>query len=103
MVARHRAARWVAPIALTATVVATYVVVHNGLNLKHQPAHAHVAVHATTLKGPFKKATFYIVQPGDSLSKISVKTGLTVPTLESLNPNVDPNALQTGQRLRLRR
>jgi LysM repeat protein len=88
---------------LTATVVATYVVVHNGLTSKHKPAHAHIVAHASTLKGPFKKATFYVVQPGDSLSKISVKTGLTVPTLEALNPNVDPNALQTGQRLRLRR
>lgn len=95
--------RWFAPIALIATVVATYVVVHNGLTSKHKPTHAHVATHGSTLKAPFKKAKFYTVQPGDSLTKISVKTGLTVPTLESLNPNVDPNALQTGQRLRLRR
>lgn len=95
--------RWVAPIALIATVVATYVVVHNGLTPKHKPAHVHVASHAPKLKAPFRKATFYVVQPGDSLTKISVKTGLPVPTLESLNPNVDPNALQTGQRLRLRR
>ena len=103
MVARHRAARFLAPIALIATVVATYVVVHDGLKPKHKTAHTHVAAHRSTLKAPFRKATFYVVQPGDSLTKISVKTGLTVPTLESLNPNVDPNALQTGQRLRLRR
>ncbi len=88
---------------MIATVVATYVVVHDGLVAKHKPAHTHVAAHAPGLKAPFKKATFYVVQPGDSLSRISVKTGLPVPTLESFNPNVDPNALQTGQRLRLRR
>ncbi|MGA2930053.1 MAG: LysM domain-containing protein [Solirubrobacteraceae bacterium] len=43
------------------------------------------------------------MRAGDSLSTISVKTGVSIATLESLNPNVDPAALQTGQLLRLRR
>jgi LysM repeat protein len=47
-------------------------------------------------------STFYVVKAGDSLSVISAHTGVPVPTLESLNPNIDPNTLQTGQRLRLR-
>ncbi len=87
---------------MTATVVVTYVVVHNGLTSKPKPRPAHV-VHTIKLKGRFAKATFYTVQAGDSLSTISARTGVPIPTLESLNPNVDPNALQTGQRLRLRR
>ncbi len=45
----------------------------------------------------------YVVKSGDSLSAISAKTGVAVATLESLNPGVDPNALQTGQRLTLRK
>ena len=49
------------------------------------------------------RTTFYIVQPNDDLSGISVKTGVSVHGLEALNPAVNPNALQSGQRLRLRR
>jgi LysM repeat protein len=44
-----------------------------------------------------------VVKPGDSLSAISVKTHVSVATLEALNPGIDPNALQTGQRLTLRK
>ena len=42
------------------------------------------------------------MQDGDSLSRISVKTGIPIATLESLNANVDPGALQAGRLLRLR-
>ena len=48
-------------------------------------------------------ARFYVVQPGDNLTSIAQKTGLPVTTLEALNANLDPNSLQAGQRLRLRR
>jgi hypothetical protein len=43
----------------------------------------------------------YIVRSGDSLVKISEKTGVPTETLVSLNPTVDPQALVTGQRIRL--
>jgi LysM domain len=43
----------------------------------------------------------YIVRPGDSLVIISEKTGVPIETLTSLNPTVDPQALVTGQRIRL--
>jgi len=46
--------------------------------------------------------TFYVVKPGDSLSTIAARTGVAVGQLEALNPNVDPNVLHAGQRLRLR-
>ncbi len=45
----------------------------------------------------------YVVAPGDNLTSIAHKTGLTVGAIQTLNPGIDPNALQTGQRLRLRR
>lgn len=47
---------------------------------------------------------FYRIRPGDTLSTISVKTGVPVAQLTALNPKVaaNPNALQTGQTLRLR-
>ncbi len=44
----------------------------------------------------------WIVHPGDTLGKISVKTGIDVTTLQTLNPNLDPHALLEGQRIALR-
>jgi|SRR5262245_9850304 len=44
----------------------------------------------------------WIVQPGDTLGEISVKTGIDETTLLELNPDVDPQALLEGQRIALR-
>ena len=50
------------------------------------------------------RPTFYVVKPGDTLSAIASKTGVSLATLEALNRSLGPTfALQTGQRLRLRR
>jgi LysM repeat protein len=100
MVARNRL-RYLAPIALAVAIAATIVVANTALSGKKSATHSHVARHRA--HKAFANARFYTVQNGDSLSSISVKTGIPVQTLESLNPSVDPNAVQTGQRLRLRR
>ena len=44
----------------------------------------------------------WIVQSGDTLGEISVKTGIDQATLLQLNPDVDPQALLEGQRIALR-
>jgi len=44
----------------------------------------------------------YTVRAGDTASGIAEKTGVPVERLLDLNPDVDPQALQTGQRLKLR-
>lgn len=44
----------------------------------------------------------YVVKQGDTLSAIAMDAGVTVETLQQLNPGVDVQALQPGQRLRLR-
>jgi LysM repeat protein len=44
----------------------------------------------------------WVVQPGDTLGKISVKTGIDEDTLLQLNPDLDPQALLEGQRIALR-
>jgi LysM repeat protein len=44
----------------------------------------------------------WIVQPGDTLGEISVKTGIDETTLLQLNPDLDPQALLEGQRIALR-
>ena len=98
--------RYVAPIALLAVLVAIALVVNAGLSDKHHStaaADGHHRSAAPTRRGRSPRKVFYVVQAGDTLSTISAHTGISVPTLETLNPTVDPNALQTGQRLRLRR
>jgi LysM repeat protein len=44
----------------------------------------------------------WVVHSGDTLGRISVKTGIDVTTLQTLNPNLDPQTLLEGQRIRLR-
>ena len=44
----------------------------------------------------------WIVQSGDTLGAISLKTGIDVDTLLQLNPNLDPQTLLQGQRIALR-
>ena len=43
------------------------------------------------------------MKAGDLLSEISDKTGVDIDTIIKLNPDVDPQALQAGQLIRLRR
>jgi LysM domain len=45
---------------------------------------------------------FYRVQLNDTLELIAEKTGVPVETLEVLNPELDPQTLVVGQRIRLR-
>jgi LysM repeat protein len=45
---------------------------------------------------------FYIVQSGDTLSSIAEETGTTVDELQELNPDIDPQILVSGQKLKLR-
>jgi LysM repeat protein len=99
---RRSPARYLAPIALAATIAGTYLIVHDGLRHKSAAAPRAATLHTTSPRRK-SRAKFYLVQPGDSLTRIASKRGVPLATLEALNPNVDPNALQTGQRIRLRR
>jgi LysM repeat protein len=102
---RRSPGRYLAPIALAATVAGTYLIVHAGLTHKTSTTSSHVTSRSTTSANHGKtRIRVYVVQPGDTLSSISQKTGVSVSTLEALNPKlVDPNSLQAAQRLRLRR
>lgn len=122
MVAR-RSARLLAPAALVATIVVTILVVEHGLSgrksstatasrlsgapVRTSRSHPRAArgaspSTASTTSQAGASAT-YLVKPGDSFSAISARTGVPLPTLEALNPGVDPRALHAGQHLRLRR
>jgi LysM repeat protein len=103
-------ARYIVPLALAATVTATYFIVHHALANKHKSTTTPTVLTTSTVAhrhggsgSGSSKAKFYVVKSGDSLSAIASKTGVSMATIESLNPHLNPNALQPSQRLRLRR
>ena len=49
-----------------------------------------------------RTARIYVVKPGDTLSTIAAKTGVGVAELQRLNPDIDPQVMRSGQRVRLR-
>ncbi len=49
-----------------------------------------------------EEAETYTVQAGDNLGAIAEETGVPVETIEELNPELDPQALVTGQEIKLR-
>lgn len=100
---RLKPGRYLALLALLAAIVATLLVVRAGLGTSHH------ALTTPTRRLPVTHAhhrskKFYVIHSGDTLSSISLKTGVSVGELQTLNPSLtsNPNALQTGQRLRLR-
>lgn len=110
MVGWRNPARYIAPLALAAAITATYLIVHHAVLNKHTSTTtatvqttSTVARHHGQTGSAASKAKFYVVKPGDSLSGIAAKTGVSIATIESLNHNLNPNSLQPSQRLRLRR
>jgi hypothetical protein len=97
---RRSRARFLAPIALAVAIAGTYTVVHSGLTHQRAAAgHDHSGRRRHGRRIPRR----YVVRPGDNLTSIANRTGVPVGEIQTLNPNIDPNSLQTGQRLRLRR
>ena len=105
------AGRILALFALLATAGAIYFVVHahlhGGGGSSTTPALTGGQGHltqGTRLPTTHKKLRkFYTVKSGNTLSGIAASTGVSVSTIQHLNPGLNPSALQTGQRLRLRR
>ncbi len=104
------AGRILAPLALLVVAGAIYFVVHNqihgggsGSTTPATSTQRQQLTQGTRLPATGKKPRkFYTVRPGNTLSGIAAKTGVPVSTILRLNPGVNPSALQTNQRLRLR-
>ena len=107
-------ARLLAPLALVAAALAIFLVVRSETS-GGDPASSPARPAATTTegtsttsrsggsgKGSSKRPRTYTVRPGDVLSGIAEKTGVPLSRLEELNPDVDPQALRNGQKLKLR-
>ncbi len=111
---RAGAARYAAPAAFLLAVTIAVLLIRSGLNSGTRTA--------TTERGPVTQTStavtpspgttrhvtttlagqFYTVGSGDTFGSISAKTGVSVAQLERLNPGVSSNALQVGQRLRVK-
>lgn len=89
-------ARLVAPVVLLAVAIAVALIVSSPpsfvrLSGSHRPR----AVVQRRLP------PYWTVRPGDTLGQISAETGLSVGLLQTYNPNVNPLALDPGERLNL--
>jgi LysM repeat protein len=94
--------RLLAPVALVAVLVAVIVVTNSDLGNHHTVTSPPRAQQPAVFHRTTPTTSYYVIKAGDSLSTISARTGVSLTQLESLNPSIDPNALQTGQRIRLR-
>jgi LysM repeat protein len=94
------------PLALIALVVAIIVVASNsgysgggGSVTTSTPSATSTT---NTRAAPKTHRRRYTVKAGDTLGAIAEKTGVSVTTLEDLNPGLDPTQLVAGQKLKLR-
>lgn len=54
-------------------------------------------------KPPIQKPKFYVVKPGDNLTRIAMRFGTTVDELMKLNPKIaNPNLIYKNQRIRIK-
>jgi LysM repeat protein len=112
---RRSPARFLAPLALIAVMVALLAIVSAANNKGSTDSKASTSSQTTQATGSSTTASgsgkakpkvtrrrIYIVKVGDNLSTIAVKTGVSVDVLQELNPNVDPHAMTAGQKIRLK-
>ncbi|HET9739740.1 MAG TPA: LysM domain-containing protein [Solirubrobacteraceae bacterium] len=101
-------ARFLAPLALVAFTIALFLIVtgSNDTETESGPNRTSETRPAASPKGkgtngrPGRRR--YTVKPGDTPSSIAEKTGVPLADILRLNPDLDPQALSPGQRLKLR-
>ena len=110
----RRLARYAAPVAFLLGVTIAVLLIRSGLGGGVQPTTALGPVTHTstaqlaptaassTTSSSTAGAQFYVVRKGDTFGSIAAKEGTSVAQIEQLNPGVSSNALQVGQKLRVR-
>jgi len=102
----HRSpARFLAPLALLAVSIALFMILtssqpsSDGTGSPNRATGARPTATATPeRKGPRR----YRVKVGDTPSSIAEETGVPLEDILRLNPDLDPQTIQPGQRIRLR-
>ncbi|HEY5053405.1 MAG TPA: LysM domain-containing protein [Solirubrobacterales bacterium] len=96
-------ARVVAFTALVAAFLVVVVVVSNSLKDNGSGSGRHArSGEAPKHRVKIHTPPTYVIQNGDTLTAIAHKTGVSVVRIETLNPEVDPQILISGQKLKLR-
>ncbi len=114
--ARRSPARYLAPLALVATILALFLIVTASPDEEREAAPNRTSESGqnsdgedgaqegeesggdSERKGPRR----YTVRAGDTPSAIAERTGVPLETILELNPDLDPQTLSPGQRLKLR-
>jgi LysM repeat protein len=109
---RRSPARLLAPLAIIAFAIAFLIVLsHSSTNSGNTGTGSASTTSANTTptgssttrtKSKFAHRRTYTVRAGDTLGAIAIKTGVSVTSLEDLNPGLDPEGLVAGQKLKLR-
>src|SRR3954453_16656581 len=113
---RRSPARFLAPLGLIVVIVAFLAIVSSGgsgdsASTGTSSSSTSAAKTASTTTAAKAKAVakkksavkrYYTIQTGDTLGAIATKTGIPLETIQSLNPDVDPHAMTTGQKIRLK-
>ena len=100
-------ARLAAIVALIAAFVVVMVVVVSSLagGDSDEPSRSEATRQERRAQNQAKQGErrVYVVKPGDCcLSQIAERTGVDVDTLVELNPSLDPQAIHSGDRVKLR-
>jgi LysM repeat protein len=105
----HWGPRLLAPAAFLAAATVAILLIRAGLDPNDEPAVRQPAatrsVRSTTQPAetrprPRRRVTrTYTIQEGDTFATIAADQGTTVERLQALNPNVDLNSLQVGQKI----
>jgi len=96
-------ARLAAPLALLAAAVAVVVVIASSRSSSPSSVPSARPPAVTQPVRHVRRAAprAYVVKAGDTLTVIADKTGVSLDEIQRLNPDIDPNALQTGAHLKL--
>ncbi|HEX2085771.1 MAG TPA: LysM domain-containing protein [Solirubrobacteraceae bacterium] len=118
----RRPSRWLAPLALLAALAAVFLVVtsttgtgdgdgdDSASTTEQQDGRQTRTGRRGTTTGRTETGTrtttapeqeTYTVRPGDTLAVISERTGVPVEEIQELNPDVDPNNLPVGEKIKL--
>jgi len=98
-------ARVLAPLALVLCALAfLFVIFTSGSGDGNGKEKSSTASQTTSKRAEGKQPdrTTYTVRTGDTLGGIAAKTGVSAEKLQELNPGLDPQALVSGQKLKLR-
>lgn len=103
---RRSTARLLAPLALVLAAVAVLLVIQaskgSDSGSKDSAAQTTSTEQQTTQTTKQRVRPSYTVKLNDNLGLISEKTGVSVARLEELNPELDPQNLIVGQKIKLK-